>query len=168
MANPPGRFRWFDSSPDVIRLVVTMYVRYPRSLQNIEDLLFEGGIDFAMGRCGFGGVGLAQCSPRRSCGRGWTLFALTGDGISTRSTARCIASSVVDHEGEVLESYATKTRDTAAALTFIKKAMKRRGWPMVIVTDGLRYCVWFFGDPVRAGLSLARIHTKPVGHPARH
>ena len=31
----------------------------------------------------------------------------------------------VDHEGEVLESYVTKSRDKAAALTFMKKALKR-------------------------------------------
>ena len=44
----------------------------------------------------------------------------------------------VGHEGEVLESYVTKTRDKAAALKFIKKAMKRHGRPKAIVTDGLR------------------------------
>ena len=44
----------------------------------------------------------------------------------------------VDHEGEVLESFVTKTRDKAAALKFIKKAMKRHGRPKAIVTDGLR------------------------------
>ena len=44
----------------------------------------------------------------------------------------------VDHEGEVLESYVTKTRDKAAALAFIKKAMKRHGSPEAITTDGLR------------------------------
>jgi putative transposase len=44
----------------------------------------------------------------------------------------------VDHEGEVLESFVTKERDKAAALKFIKKAMKRHGRPKVIVTDGLR------------------------------
>ena len=38
-------FRWFDSSPEVIRLVVMMYVKYPLSLRNVEDLLFERGID---------------------------------------------------------------------------------------------------------------------------
>jgi putative transposase len=43
-----------------------------------------------------------------------------------------------DHEGEVLESFATKDRDKAAALKFIKKAMKRHGRPKAIVTDGLR------------------------------
>ena len=44
----------------------------------------------------------------------------------------------VDHEGEVLESYVTKTRDKAAALKFIKKAMKRHGSAQAITTDGLR------------------------------
>jgi putative transposase len=44
----------------------------------------------------------------------------------------------VDHEGEVLESYVTRERDRAAALGFIKKAMKRRGSPQTITTDGLR------------------------------
>ena len=44
----------------------------------------------------------------------------------------------VDHEGEVLESFVTKTRDKAAALKFIKKAMKRHGRAGAIVTDGLR------------------------------
>lgn len=38
-------FHWFDSSPEVIRLVVMMYVRKPLSLRNVEDLLFERGMD---------------------------------------------------------------------------------------------------------------------------
>ena len=41
-ANP---LRWFGSSPEVIRLVVTLYVRYPPSLRDVENLLFESGID---------------------------------------------------------------------------------------------------------------------------
>ena len=41
MSNP---FRYFNSSPEVIRLVVMMYVRYPLSLRNVEDLLAERGI----------------------------------------------------------------------------------------------------------------------------
>ena len=44
----------------------------------------------------------------------------------------------VDHEGEVLESFVSKTRDKAAALKFIKKAMKRHGKPKAVTTDGLR------------------------------
>ena len=44
----------------------------------------------------------------------------------------------VDHEGEVLESVATKARDRKAALKFLKKSMKRHGRPENIVTDRLR------------------------------
>jgi putative transposase len=44
----------------------------------------------------------------------------------------------VDQEGEVLESYVTKTRDKKAALRFMKKALKRHGSPTEITTDGLR------------------------------
>jgi len=44
----------------------------------------------------------------------------------------------VDHEGEVLEAFASKTRDKGAALKFLKKTMKRHGKPRVIVTDRLR------------------------------
>jgi putative transposase len=44
----------------------------------------------------------------------------------------------VDHEGEVLESFASKTRDKAAALTFMKNLMKRHGRARAITTDRLR------------------------------
>lgn len=43
----------------------------------------------------------------------------------------------VDHEGEVLESYVTKTRDSKAALKFLRKSLRRNGQPEAIVTDGL-------------------------------
>jgi hypothetical protein len=41
-ANP---FRCFNASPEMIGLVVVVYVRYRQSLRNVEDLLFERGID---------------------------------------------------------------------------------------------------------------------------
>ncbi len=44
----------------------------------------------------------------------------------------------VDHEGEVLEVFATKRRDRRAALKFLTRTMKRYGRPKVIVTDQLR------------------------------
>jgi putative transposase len=44
----------------------------------------------------------------------------------------------VDQEGEVLESSVTRTRDKVAALTFMRKALKRHGSPERITTDGLR------------------------------
>ncbi len=44
----------------------------------------------------------------------------------------------VDHEGEVLEVFATKRRDRRAALKFMKRTMKRYGRPLSIITDRLR------------------------------
>jgi len=41
-------------------------------------------------------------------------------------------------QGEVLESYVTRTRDKRAALKFLGKAMKRHSRPEAIVTDRLR------------------------------
>jgi len=38
-------FRYFKTSPEIIRLAVMLYVRFPLSLRNVEDLLHERGID---------------------------------------------------------------------------------------------------------------------------
>ena len=44
----------------------------------------------------------------------------------------------VDYEGEVLECYVTKRRNKHAALSFLKKVMRKHGTPKSIVTDKLR------------------------------
>ena len=36
-------FRYFKSSPEIIRLAVMLYIRFPLSLRNVEDLLHEWG-----------------------------------------------------------------------------------------------------------------------------
>jgi putative transposase len=38
-------FRYFKTPPEIIRLAVMMYVRFPLSLRNVEDLLHERGMD---------------------------------------------------------------------------------------------------------------------------
>ena len=50
MSNP-RIFRYFKTSPQIIRLAVMMYVRYPPSLRNVEDPLHERGIDKLPRRC---------------------------------------------------------------------------------------------------------------------
>ena len=42
---PASSFRYFNSWPEIIRLVVMMYVRFRLSLRNVEDLLAERGVD---------------------------------------------------------------------------------------------------------------------------
>ena len=142
---PPDPFRWFDSSPEVIRLVVMMYVRYPLSLRNVEDLLFERGIDICHETVRlwwnrFGPMFAGEIRRRRvQRMRAYTHWKWHLDEVYVKINGEMrYLWRAVDHEGEVLESFVTKERDKAAALKFIKKAMKRHGRTGAIVTDGLR------------------------------
>jgi putative transposase len=38
-------FRYFKTSTEIIRLAVMLYIRFPLSLRNVEDLLHERGIE---------------------------------------------------------------------------------------------------------------------------
>lgn len=138
-------FRWFDSSPEVIRLVVMMYVRYPLSLRNVEDLLFERGIDICHETVRlwwnrFGPMFASEIRRKRvQHMRSYTHWRWHLDEVFVRINGKQkYLWRAVDHEGEVLETYVTETRDKASALRFIKKAMKRHGRPKSIVTDKLR------------------------------
>jgi putative transposase len=59
-------FRYFNSSPEVIRLVVMMYLKYLLSLRNVEDLLSERGIDISHETVRFWWNRLARCLLPRS------------------------------------------------------------------------------------------------------
>ncbi len=85
---PKTPFYRFNSSPEVIRLVVMMYVKFPLSLRNVEDLLHERGIDICHETVRFWWNRFGRCSPRRSVAGGWRPCASTptGDEIWTRST----------------------------------------------------------------------------------
>ncbi len=61
MSQPKNPVRYFDSSPEVIRIVVMMYVRYPLSLRNVEDLLAARASTSATRRCGRGGTASVRC-----------------------------------------------------------------------------------------------------------
>ncbi len=142
---PASPFRYFNSSPEVIRLVVMMYVKYPLSLRNVEDLLFERGIDICHETVRywwnrFGPLFAGEIRRKRvSYMRGFRQWRWHLDEMYVKIGGEMhYLWRAVDHEGEVLESFATKTRDKAAALAFMKKAMKRYGRPEKIVTDGLR------------------------------
>jgi putative transposase len=145
MSRASNPFRYFNSSPEVIRLVVMMYVRYPLSLRNVEDLLAERGIDISHETVRFwwsrfGPMFAAEIRRKRvSRMRGFAHWRWHLDEVYVKINGENhYLWRAVDHEGEVLESYVTKTRDKKAALTFIKKALKRHGRAECIVTDGLR------------------------------
>ena len=126
-------------------MAVMLYVRYPLSLRNVEDLLFERGVDvchetirFWWNR--FGPMFAAEVRSRRvGQMRGFRHWRWHVDEVFVKINGeRHYLWRAVDHEGEILESYVTKKRDKAAAMAFLKKALKRHGRAEKIVTDGLR------------------------------
>ena len=142
---PASPFRYFNSSPEVIRLVVMMYVRFPLSLRNVEDLLAERGIDIChetvrMWWNRFGPLFAADIKRQRvSRMRGFTNWRWHVDEVFVKINGEThYLWRAVDHEGEVLESYVTKKRDQKAAFRFFKKTLKQHGKVETIVTDGLK------------------------------
>jgi putative transposase len=142
---PPDPFRWFDSSPEVIRLVVMLYIRYPLSLRNVEDLAHERGIDIChetvrawVNR--FGPMFASEIRRKRvSSMRSHTHWRWHLDEVYVRVQGEMkYLWRAVDYEGEVLESFVTAERGKAAVLKFMRKLMRRHGCAKAITTDGLR------------------------------
>ena len=142
MKNP---FRYFKASPEIIRLAVLMYVRYPLSLRQVEDLLHQRGIDISYETVRawwnrFGPIFAAEIKKCRSAAlRNSPQWKWHLDEVFVRINGEIYYLwRAVDHAGEVLEAFVTMKRDREAALKFLKKAMKLYGRPGVVVTDRLR------------------------------
>ena len=142
MRNP---FRYFKTSPEIIRLAVMMYIRFPLSLRQVEDLLPERGIDICHETVRawwnrFGPMFAAEIKKQRSAQmRARMQWRWHLDEVFVRINGNIYYLwRAVDHEGEVLEVFVTKRRDRNAALRFLRKVMKRYGRPEIIVTDKLR------------------------------
>ena len=138
-------FRYFKTSPEIIRLAVMMYVRFPLSLRNVEDLLHERGIEISHETVRFwwnrfGPMFASEIRKNRvNRMRSYSNWQWHLDEVFVKINGEThYLWRAVDHEGEVLESYVTKRRDRKAALKFLRKTMKRFGPPHVIVTDLLR------------------------------
>ncbi|WP_093161549.1 IS6 family transposase [Aliiruegeria lutimaris] len=138
-------FKYFKTSREVIRLAVMLYIRFPLSLRNVEDLLHERGVDVSHESVRywwhrFGPMFASEIRRKRADRlRSWPQWRWHLDEVFVKINGeRHYLWRAVDHEGEVLESFVTKTRDRKAALKFIRKSMKRYGRPEVIVTDRLR------------------------------
>ena len=137
-------FKYFKTSPEIIRLAVMLYVRFPLSLRNVEDLLHERGIEVSHETVRFwwhrfGPMFASEIRKRRTEGMRTSHWQWHLDEVFVRINGeRHYLWRAVDHEGEVLKSFVTKARDKKAALKFLKKAMRKHGRPEVIVTDRLR------------------------------
>ena len=141
----PDMFKYFKTSPEIIKLAVMMYVRFPLSLRNVEDLLHERGIDISHDSVRFwwnrfGPAFAAEIRKNRiSRMRAHSNWQWHLDEVFVKINGeQHYLWRAVDHEGEVLDYFVSKRRDRNAALKFLRKLLKRFGQPQVIVTDKLR------------------------------
>ncbi|MBB3063777.1 IS6 family transposase [Limibacillus halophilus] len=154
-------FRYFKTSPEIIRLAVMMYIRFPLSLRNVEDLLHERGIDISHETVRFwwqrfGPVFASEIRKRRIQSMRSSLWRWHLDEVFVKINGEIYYLwRAVDHEGEVLESFVTKKRDKKAALKFLRKAMRKHGRPEAIVTDRLRS----YGAAMKEIGNIDRQHT---------
>jgi len=138
----PANFKYFKTSPEIIRLAVMLYIRFPLSLRNVEDLLHERGIDVSHETVRywwnrFGPVFASEIRRKRVQQlQAFSKWKWHVDEVFVKLNGkRHYLWRAVDHEGEVLEAVVTKRRNKAAALKFLKKLMKRHGCADEIVTD---------------------------------
>jgi putative transposase len=140
----PNPFRYFKTSPEIIRLAVMMYVRFPLSLRNVEDLLHERGIEISHETVRFwwnrfGPMFAAEIRRKRVQQlRAFSDWRWHVDEVFVKINGeRYYLWRAVDHEGEMLEAVVTKRRNKKAALKFLRKLMRRYGQSSRIVTDRL-------------------------------
>ena len=138
-------FRYFKTSPEVIRLAVMMYVRFPLSLRNVEDLLHERGIDISHETIRywwnrFGPMFASNIRRKRVQRlRSYSNWQWHLDEMYVKINGEIhYLWRAVDHEGEVLDSVVTKRRDKRAALKLLRKLLRRYGNPEKMVTDKLK------------------------------
>ncbi len=114
-------------------------------MRNVEDLLFERGIDIChetvrmwwsrFGPLFAGDIRRQRVSRMRSF-QHWRWYL---DEMYVKLNGEMVYLwRAVDQEGEILESFVTKKWDKEAALSFMKRTLKRHGSPESITTDGLR------------------------------
>jgi putative transposase len=138
-------FRYYKTSPEIIRLAVMLYVRFPLSLRQAEDILHERGIDISYETerawwNSFGSLFAAEITKKRSAmAHGSPQWRWHLEEVFVRINGEIhYLWRAVDHEREVLETFVTKKCDRKAALRFLRKALIRHGHPMEVVTDRLR------------------------------
>ena len=137
----PSPFKYFKTSPEIIKLAVMYYVRFPLSLRQVEDILHERGIDvthetirFWWNR--FGPMFAKEIRTKRAGLHSNWRWHIDEVFVKIKGE-KFYLWRAIDHEGFVLESYVSKRRDRRAASKILRKLLSKYGSPHEIVTDKL-------------------------------
>ena len=124
----------------VISYAVYLYHRFLLSYRDVQELLFERGIDVSQETvrawCGHFGPDIAEALRHRKPRRGST-WHLDEMRVVVGGTVHWLWRAVNEY-GEVLDVLLQEQRDTGAAKRFFKRLTDDHDRPERIVTDGLR------------------------------
>ena len=132
-------FKYYKTSPEIIKLAVMYYVRYPLSLRQVEDILFERGIDVCHETIrywwnNFGTVFAKEMKKKSNLGHSNWRWHIDEVFVKINGEMHYLWRAI-DHEGTVLDCVVTKRRDKKSAKKVLKKLVKSYGKPKEIVTD---------------------------------
>ena len=134
-------FKYYKSSPEIIKLVIMMYVRFPLSLRNVEDLLHMRGIDITHETVRYwwtklGPVVARELKKKRQHAPSKWRWHIDEVFVKINGVTHYLWRAI-DQEGTVIDCYVSRRRNKRAALKFLKKSVSRYGPPKQIVTDKL-------------------------------
>lgn len=135
-------FKYYKTSPEIIKLAVMYYIRFPLSLRQVEDILHERGIDICHETIRywwnkFGAVFARGIKKKRLAGY-YSNWRWHIDEVFVKINGEThYLWRAVDHEGVILECHVSKNRDKKNARKVLKSLMKSYGRPKEIVTDRL-------------------------------
>ena len=137
-----NHFKYYKSSPEIIKLAIMYYVRYPLSLRNIEDILHERGINICHETIRYwwnklGPIVARELKKKREHKpSNWRWHT---DEVFVKINGKLhYLWRAIDHEGTVLDCYVPKRRDKKAAKKVLRKLVSKYGKPKEIVTDKLK------------------------------
>jgi len=134
-------FKYYKTSPEIIKLAVMYYVRFPLSLRQVEDILHERGIDICHETIRYWwnkfGALFAKDMKKKSNNphSNWRWHI---DEVFVKINGKnYYLWRAIDHEGAILDCYVSKRRDKKTARKVLLKLISKNGQPREIVTDKL-------------------------------
>jgi putative transposase len=135
-------FKYYKTSSEIIKLAVMYYVRYPLSLRQVEDILYERGIDICHETIRYWWNKLGPTLSRemkKKPSSSYSNWRWHIDEVFVKINGELhYLWRAVDQEGTVLDCVVTKRRNKNAAKKVLRKLLKNHGKPREIVTDKLK------------------------------
>ena len=142
----PASFKYFKTNPEIIRLAVMLYIRFPLSLRNVEDLLHERGIDVSHETVRywwnrFGPMFASEIRRKRVQKlRAFSKWKWHLDEVFVKVNGkRHYLWRAVDHEGEVLESRCHETPKESRSIEIPQESNESTAAPRRLSRIGSRH-----------------------------